>query len=123
MALRAALVDRAFIQRRRADAVRVEGRTLSSLTESAEIRARLGTTRAAETLEDGRKLVIKRPTLLLDIKDKAKLRVVPRQSDRVRVVSKELGEAIWEIDGAPQPIRKKRRVIGWEMTIAKVEED
>lgn len=123
MALTSAMVDRAFLQRRAADALKVNGRTVHSNTESPEIRARLTKAPAGERAEDGRKVAEDRPTLLLARRDAEREAVVPRKTDRLRIVSRELGEGVWEVDGIPQPLRKKRRVIGWTMSVVQLEED
>lgn len=123
MGLRSALVDRAYIQRRRPDAVKVNGRTVHSLAETAAIRCRLTINDSAERLDEGRKVSDSRPSLTLYRRDGDGLEVVPAKTDRVRVVSRELGEGVYEIDGKPQPIRKKRRLLGWLVNVVRLEED
>lgn len=123
MALRAALVDRAYIRRNRAAERKVDGRRIYSSGWSPEIRARLTVSAASKRREDGRPMTEPRPTLILWRRDKAGARIDPRMTDRIRVESVELGTHLHEVDGEPQPIRKKRAVIGWTMTVRRLEEN
>jgi hypothetical protein len=123
MSLRSALVDRAYQRRQAADTKKVEGRTLRVTTESPPIRARLEVNPATERADEGGRVTTEpRPRLMTHHRDEDGNVVEFSNSDRLRVVSKELGEHIWEIDGEPDPIRKKRRVIGWELNLHRVEE-
>lgn len=123
MGLRVALVDRAYPQRKVADAVKVNGRTIHAAGEGPAVRCRLVPNAAGERAEDGRKIVEARPTVTLDMRDVDRDRYEPRKTDKLRIVSRELGQGTWEIDGKPEPIRKKRRVIGWTATVVRLEED
>lgn len=123
MALRSALVDRAYVKRRVADEPVVNGRRPQTMTESAAIRCRVSVNDAAERNDEGRKVTDDRPTLTIDRRDADGVEIRPRKTDRLRIVSRELGEGTYEIEGKVKPIRKKRRIIGWTCTVVQLEED
>lgn len=126
MAYRGALVDRAHILRKRKGTGRkVNGYTVQDETspvEGPEFRARLEMNTSIENERDGRTSADPRPSLMTDFRDSDGNPLEFRISDRIRVVSRQLGTAVWEVDGMPDPIRKKRRVIGWDVPIHRVEE-
>lgn len=121
MAVRAALVDRCFIQRKQA-ATKVRGREVYLPAEGAEIRCRLTMNRAGERLEDGRVLTEPTPTVWIFHRDETGKEVRPVASDKLRIVSAELGTALWQVDGDPTPARKRRRILGWEATVKRLDE-
>lgn len=124
MGLRAALVDRAVRLRKDPTGRRVEGTTIYEEQEAEQpVRVRLTVQAAGEDLGDGRSVTEPTPTLMVYRKDLGGQPLDWRATDRVRVTSRELGEAIYEVDGEPVPIRKKRRVIGWTLTVKRVEEN
>lgn len=61
-------------------------------------------------------------TLLCGVKDKEGNSLVINPTERIEVQSKQLEGGIFEITGEPDPIRKKRKLIGYSVTISKVEE-
>jgi hypothetical protein len=63
-----------------------------------------------------------RPSMLLDIRDSEGNPVVLTSEMLVEVHSKELGDGFYRPDGDPEPLRKKRKVIGYEVTLRRVEE-
>jgi hypothetical protein len=123
MALRGALVDTAYRIRKQPDARKVEGSTVYAPTESEPIKARLTLSTAAERPEDGRVVTEPRPTLIVLKKDMRGNELDWKASDRIRVESRELGINTFEIDGDPQPMRKKRRIIGYSLTLRRTEEN
>lgn len=124
MSFRGALVDRAVrIRKAGVPLSKVEGTTVYAPAESAEIRVRLEITAAGEQLQDGRVLTEPTPTLMVYRKDNAGLTLDWKSSDRIRVISRQLGTAEYEINGFPAPIRKKRKVIGWQLQLRRTEEN
>lgn len=123
MALRAALVDRAIQIIKEPTATKVEGSTRFVNVEKSPIRVRLQITAAGEQLADGRVLTEPTPTLLTDRRRKDGTLPEWRSSQRVRVISKQLGTQEWEINGEPTPLRAKRRIKGWELVLRRTEEN
>lgn len=124
MSFRAALVDRAVrIRKAGVPLSKVEGSTVYAPAESDEIRVRLEIQQAGEQLQDGRVITEPTPTLMVYRKDNSGLLLDWKSSDRIRVISKQLGTAEYEINGFPAPIRKKRKVIGWQLVLRRTEEN
>lgn len=122
MSVRSALVDRAYRLRKQPDRRRVEGTTIYAQVESEPVRARLTLNAAQERPEDGRVMTEPAPTLIVLRRDERGEPLDWRQSDRVRVVSRELGEAVYEVSGEPQPMRKRRSILGYQLPVRRVEE-
>lgn len=120
MALGSIMVDRGYLRRRVRDTHSVQGTRRYTIAEGAQFRCRLdlggGTERKVQERTSGEV----RPRLYALLRDRDRKPLVFRQDDEIRVVSNELGEAIWQIEGEPQPWRKRRRVIGWELQVKRV---
>jgi hypothetical protein len=123
MGIRAALVDRAYRLRKVPRSRRVEGSTVFQPTESEAVKARLSIANAGEQAEDGRVFTEPTPTLLVYKRDLAGEELDWKSTDRIRVESRELGTHDFELQGEPQPIRKKRTIIGWTLTLRRTEEN
>lgn len=123
MGLRAALVDRAYRVRKGATSKRVEGSTIFTAQESEAIKARLSIQQAGERTEDGRVLTEPQPTLIIYKRDTLGEELDWKATDRIRVESRELGTHEYEVSGDPQPMRKKRSIIGWTLTLRRTEEN
>lgn len=123
MGLRAALVDRAYRIRKEPRSKRVEGSTVFVSGESEAVRARLSVTAAGERTEDGRVLTEPQPTLIVYKRDLIGRELDWKATDRIRVESRELGNHEFEVQGDPQPMRKKRSIIGWQITLRRTEEN
>ena len=123
MGFRGALVDRAVRIRKSSTGRRVEGTTIFEPHESAEIRVRLDIKAAGEELADGRILTEPTPVLLVFRRDMDGTYLDWKASDRILVTSTQLGEHEYEVQGEPVPMRRKRRVLGWELTLRRTEEN
>ena len=124
MAYRSALVDRAFIQRKVQSKKKVGGRYIATdePTLGSEFRVRLVLPNTMENRRDGRVATNPTPMLMTDRKSKDGALLEFRTSDKIKVVSKQLGTALWEVNGEPEALRKKRKVIGWQLPVSKVDE-
>lgn len=124
MALGAALVDRARLIEKVASDVKVNGRTTFTEVRTAWFRARLTLPRSPETVgpSGAYKRVEMRPTLLYGPRDSEHNPVVVTTEKVIEVDSPELGRLFYMIDADPEPLRKKRRVIGYEAPLKRVEE-
>lgn len=127
MGLRSALVDRARIVRKEASGPRVLGTTAVVPVGGSWFRCRLDIPMGAEnTTEEGigggRRSATKRPTLMYDVRDEDGGTVELSFTDKVEIDSPQLGLATWRASATPRPIRKKRKVIGWEVSLERVVE-
>lgn len=127
MGIESVLVDRARISRRKTTGVRREGRSQFVDFESGTwFPARLFLPASPESRDPQRvyKRVVIAPTLMYGLDDDDGTEVDLRSSDYVEVESEDLGAAVWEVTGDPEPFRKKEGVIGHQVTLKrlKVEE-
>lgn len=122
MGLRAALVDRAYRIRKSPSGEKVEGTTIFAPAESEAIPARLTLSTAAERNDDGRTITEPQPTLIVYRRDLLGEELDWKATDRIRVESQQLGNHEFEVQGDPQPMRKKRRIIGWTITLRRTDE-
>lgn len=124
MSLNSALVDRA---RRLVDTptpVKVEGTTQFQTLTYPWFKVRLTLSPAPESDDPqaARRRVPRPATLLVGRKDADGNPTVINADDRLEVDSKQLGRAIYQVTGDGEPIRKKRKQIGWTATLVRVEE-
>ncbi len=124
MGLNVALVDRG---RRLVDTPmpsRVEGTTRFETVRMPWFKCRL-TLQAAPEADDaqgGRRRVPRPATLLMGRRDVDGNELAMAPTDKVEVVSKALGRYVFEVTGDPEPIRKRRKLLGWTTTLTLVEE-
>ena len=124
MGLTHALVDRARLIERVPSPVRVNKRTTFSDVTEPWFRVRLQLPSAPETAEGagGKTRVEVRPTLLVGVKDNEGNPVVLTTEKLIEVDSPDLGRALYRFDADPEPLRRRRRVIGYEVALRRVEE-
>lgn len=125
MALARALVDRARVLRREPSPVKVEGTTQFVDTSSAWFRARLivaSIDGESGGNQPGRTRVPRTPQLLYGLRDDAGERIELHADDRVEVSSNELGSGLWNVNGEPQPLRKRVAMLGGLANLARVDE-
>jgi hypothetical protein len=124
--LNTALVDLARIHRR-APAQKVAGRTQFAPITSAWFRARVDQRTNPETRNQpsGQPRVTKQPRLMYALRDTEGRDTTVNASDFVEVAPSDphLDAAWYQVEGDPDPIRKKRRVIGWEVTLKRLAEN
>lgn len=124
MGLRSALVDRARVHRPAAQTLKVEGRTQFAESEPGEwFRCRLFLPTAAESYDPAtvRRRVVIVPTMLYGLRDANGVEIGLTHTDRVEIDSNELGAEMWQAASEPEPIRKKRRLIGYQVTLRRVQ--
>lgn len=127
MALNAALVDKARTVRKEAASVRVGGRTQLEPTTSQWFKARLFLPSAGASpdnldQEGGRRRQIKQPMLLVSKKDFDRELVAILPEEKIDVDSRELGRATWQVVGSPEPLRRRRSILGWYLQLRKTTE-
>ena len=124
MALTTALVDRARTIRQEPLLEKVGGKTRHVAVQGEWFKVRLqlpGSPEAEGPVPWSRRRVVREPLLLMGVKDLRGGPVFLTVEDRLEVRSKQLGTAEWEVVAAPEPLRKKRRVIGYQATLRRVD--
>lgn len=125
MALAGALVDKGRCISNQALPQRVEGTTQMTPVATAWFKCRLslpkGTEPADPTASDRRRYV-RQPELLVGHRDKDGHPIDIKGKDRIEVDSRQFGNLHFEVVGDPEPLRKKRRVIGWVLTLERADE-
>lgn len=123
MGLGRGLVDRARVLVTVADGPKVEGRRQTREEASEWFRARFDEQGAAERdPETG--VVVHRPELMYGRRDVRGGEIPPiRASDRIEVDSRPFGRRVFEVTGDPDPMRKRRTVLGWTASLARVQEN
>ena len=124
MSLNTALVDRA---RRLVDTptpVKVEGSTQFQTLHYPWFKCRLTLSPApeADDAQGGHRRTPRPASLLVGLKDTDGNLTEINSDDRLEVDSKALGRAFYQITGDGEPIRKRKKQIGWMATITRVEE-
>jgi hypothetical protein len=141
MGLNAVLVDRARRLHSAPTPQKVEGTTQFVPVHGPWFKVRLtlpaaATTEAAARVRAGltddggaRSKVVERPFILFGIRDSEGNsligedgRSVVNAHDRLEIESPQLGLHVYEITENPAPIRKKRKVIGYNASLSRVEE-
>ena len=122
MALGSALVDRARLLRQEPTGVKVEGSTQFGTVAGAWFRCRLNVTGQPESPDPAgaRRRVESRPSMLYALKDADGLPVGLTTESRVEVASRELGTAVWQPEGDPTPLRRRRSLVGYEVNLRRV---
>jgi hypothetical protein len=119
-----ALVDRARRVANVPTGQRVEGTTIFETYHYPWFRCRLTLNPSQETSDQhgGRMRVRQAATMMCGVKDKDGGVLTIASDDRLEVDSKELGRGLYEITSDGEPIRKKKKVIGWQATLTRVDE-
>jgi hypothetical protein len=123
MALGSALVDRARIVRNRPQPQRVDGRTEFAKVSSSWFRCRLTVPARPRNRQGNVTRSESHPTLLYEVKNADGDPVGLTGDDEVEVVAAELGDAagLFKVDGEPEPLRKRRTVIGFQVPLKRIE--
>ena len=122
MALRSALVDQGYLHRGVKTAKKVGGRSLFKETEGPMFRVRLDVSATPQSTTDGMIREVISPRLLTGKSDSEGNPLEFKSSDVIRVISGQLGEELWEVQGDPEPLRKRRSLIGWQLNIQRIKE-
>lgn len=132
MALTAALKDRARGIMSVPSTHKVEGKTVMAPDiRGPWFKARLGTMSSRESADGGGTWrTVKTPTLMFGIKDLEGGSLIDedggallKAKDRVEVDSPQLGRAVYELTGDPEPMRKKARLLGFEAPLVRVDRE
>jgi hypothetical protein len=104
--------------------VRVEGTTQFETLHDPWFKCRFVYNVAPESddTQGGRRRVPRTGTIMCGLRDQDGNTLAINGSDRLEVNSRELGRAIFEITSDGEPIRKKKKMLGWMATVTRVEE-
>jgi hypothetical protein len=123
--LNTALVDRARTVSFAPAGPKVRGSTQFAYVRSEWFKARLTLPASTESTDGSgsRRKQVREPTLLVGVKDLQGQPFTLSSDDRIQVRAAGLGEdSVWDVVGNPEPLRKKRRVIGFQVTLKRVED-
>lgn len=122
MSVAAVCVDRARVLVKEPSARRIEGRT--SFTPVAEqwFKCRLFLTQSNDVSDAQRAHFssVSQPQVLCVKKDLDGTLLSFRGDQRLEINSKQFGRAVWRLMGEPEPLRKKRPIIGWLLFVERV---
>lgn len=126
------LVDKARRVAPQATGQKVEGRTRFTTTHGTWFRCRLTFQVSAEAGDrGGENRVVEHATLMFGKRDLSGVpltdpdtgRCVVRATDRIETSSLQFGSSLWEVTEEPKPLRRKRSILGYETSVARVEYD
>lgn len=69
---------------------------------------------------NGRRRVVKQPTLLFDVEDYDGMPVDLQNGDLVEVESDRFGTAVWQTTGEAEPLASLDEVLGYQVTLKRV---
>lgn len=119
MGIGTALVDKARTIRRTEDALQeVDGEKVMIPTNPVEgpwFRCRIYGKESTEIQGDGRRKRVTRYNIMTGRKSNIKA------ADTIETQSKQMGNAKYQVDGDPKPIRKRRTIIGYTARLVKSE--
>jgi hypothetical protein len=101
---------------------KVEGRTVMESVDGEWFRCRLTLPSANQTPDaaSGARKVVREPMLLWGLRDLSGDPVELTVENRVEVNSRELGRAVWDVQAEPEPLRRRRRLLGYQTTLRRV---
>lgn len=124
MGLGAVLVDRARQLAVVGTGTKVDGTTQTAPVEGPWFPCRLELPGTPETdgPGGGPKRTVKAPRIFYRPLAPDGTLVALKATDKIEIVSPELGTAVWQATGDPEPWRKKRRVLAWAINLQRVDE-
>ena len=130
MGINVALVDRARIVSSEAIGKKVEGTVIFDEASGDWFKCRLTLAAAPETQPPSYKgetsasthATARAAEIMYALRDSGGEAVVLTAADRLEVDSVALGRALYEVQGDPEPIRKKRALLGWTVNTVLVDE-
>lgn len=124
MALGRALVDQARPLTKAQSAVKIRGESRFETLRGQWFRCRLTLPGPQESAPQySRRRVVLVPSLLYGVKDADGELLRLGIEMRLEVNSRELGRTIWDVVSEPEPLRKRRRVIGWQASLRRVKDE
>jgi hypothetical protein len=104
--------------------VRVEGTTQFHTLHDAWFKCRFTYNAAPDSndAQGGERRTPRSGQLMCGLKDVDGNPIEINSDDRLWLDSKQLGEAMFQITSDGEPIRKKRKMLGWMATVTRVEE-
>lgn len=122
MSIRHVCVDRGRLLVKEPSARRVEGSTTFVPVPGPWFRCRLFYEGAPDQTDPqgGHFKEVSEPQVLVPVTALDGSRLDFHADHRLQVNSRELGHAVWRLAGEPEPLRKRRRIIGWLLTVERV---
>ncbi len=121
MGFRGALVDKARAIGKSQTGVRIEGTIFRTTERSEWFRVRFDPNPATEQRDDGEVKSNLPATAMISRTDASGSPVNLQGGDKLEVVSANLGNGTYMLTGDPEPLRKKRKVIGYTVNLLQVE--
>lgn len=124
MSLNSVLVDKArIIEKKKAGRV-VDGETLYADVSGPWFKVRIQLGSEGESIDGAteERSVHRTPSMMVALRNEDGENVILTVEDRLEVVSANLPQVntVWDVISDPQPMRKKRRVLGWNVTLHRV---
>lgn len=120
MGFRGALVDKARAIGKSNTGVRIEGTVFRTTERSEWFRVRFDPNPAPEQRDDGEVKDNIPATALIGRYDQSGNEINLQGGDKLEIVSANLGNGTYMLTGDPEPLRKKRRVIGYTVNLLQV---
>lgn len=124
MSFQSALVDQARRVVNTPTGQRVEGTTQFETYHYPWFKCRMMPSPAPEggDPQGGRVRVPHPAQIMCGMRDQDGSTLTISAADQLEINSRELGRAIWQVTSDGEPIRKKRKMLGWMATLTRVEE-
>jgi hypothetical protein len=123
MGLENALVDRARVLKQLPAATgQVRGMTRTAWVEGAWFGAFLQLPQAGASTgpDQGRRRVVRSPTVMFDVLDEENEPVVVNVSVRLEIDSERFGRTVWQPTGDPEPLASLDEVLGYQVTVRQI---
>lgn len=120
MGLRGALVDKARTLGKTSDGERIEGTIYRTNVTGPWFRCRFEPSPQTENRDDARVRVSAGASMIVSTADLDGTPLDIHSDDRIEVDSVQLGTNVFLVLGDPEPLRKKRRVVGYRISLARV---
>jgi hypothetical protein len=122
MALAHVCVDRGRVVVKEPSATRVEGSTSFVAVPEQWFKCRLFLTSTTDVPDPQQShwLSTSAPQVLAVTRDYDGSPLMFRSDQTIEINSRQLGRHVWRMTGEPEPLRKRRRIIGWLLLVSRV---
>lgn len=122
MSIAAVCVDRGRVITKEPSAVRLEGRTSFTPVAAQWFKCRLFLEQSNDVTDPQQAHFssVNQPQVLCVTKDLDGVPLTFRGDQQLDISSAQFERAVWRMMGEPEPLRKKRRIIGWLLFVERV---
>lgn len=122
MSLAAVCVDRGRIITKEPSTARIEGRTAFTPVAAQWFKCRLFLANSNDVTDaqQAHFSTVNQPQVLVVAKDLDGVPLTFRGDQHIDISSQQFERAVWRAMGEPEPLRKKRKVIGWLLYLERV---